>query len=305
MDNDSGAIEVGALLLLFFLAAVFSGVILFASSAMTYFQRSRNDFTEKENAQIILDKIVEGMQRLKDYPYDDRRNAALEQLRFVHAANKLEITDISSGYHLDFLSDEDLKDKNIIEYLFKNGDSSGFIRWRNTNGLSLSSELWREFVKEESFDSCVAYGWIPVTWINSFAYRTVRASWDKVTNENLFPLVNDFPAMNVNMVNPDILKPLVMRGEFKIEKAAEKFESLKNKLLAGPVTDSDISSILQIPLSHELFCYLGTKTSFWKLSFLFPGIGFVEGIVAAIPKQEGKRQEIEEYRLIDRRFTRD
>ncbi|MDR1239717.1 MAG: hypothetical protein LBK27_06360 [Treponema sp.] len=302
MDNESGAIEAGAVLLLFFLAAVLSGVTLFAASGITYFQRTKNDFNEKMEAQKLLEAIVDDMQELKIYPFDDRQNAVLDKLRITYDQYSLEITDVSSGYHLDFLSDEDLHDRLIVEYLFLNGNTSAFIRWRDENGLSSSTEKWREFIREEALSACVACGWIPVSQINSFAYRTVSASWAEGRTENLFPLVNDFPVMNVNMVAPEIFKPLIMRNAFKIEKAAEKFETLKNKLLAGPVMDSDMASILNIPLSHMLFGYLGTKTAFWKISFVFPGLGVVEGITAAIPKKDGRRQEIEEYRLIDRRF---
>jgi hypothetical protein len=305
MDHESGAVEVSAVLLLFFLAAVFSGLTLFATSGMIYFQRNSNDFTEKQEAYTILEAVTGDMQELKAYPFDDYQNAVLDTIRRTYDAYALEITDVSSGYHLDFLSEGDLNDKLIGEYLFVNGTASAFIKWRGENGLSTSTEKWRDFIREEAFSACVAYGWIPVNSVDSFAYKTIAASWAGAHAENLFPLVNDFPAMNVNMVNPDILKPLIMRNEFKIEKAAERFETLKNKLLAGPVMDSDITSILNKPRSHTLFSYLGTKTAFWKISFFFPGIGRVEGVIAAIPKKNGARQEIEEYRLIDRRFIHD
>jgi hypothetical protein len=305
MDNESGALEAGAFLLLFFLVSAFSGLVLFAASGMIHLQRAKNDFAEKMNAQKILEDLVGDMQELKNYPSDNRQNAVLEHIRFSYNDYSLEIADVSSGYHVDFLSDEDVSDKLIAEYLFPGGDAAPFIRWRDINGLSLSTEKWREFIKEEAFDSCVAYGWVPVTQIDSFAYRSITASWAGADAEKLFPLVNDLPAMNVNMVHPDALKPLIMRNSFHIEKAAEKFESLKNKLIAGPILDSDISSILQIPLSHKLFAYLGTKTAFWKITFIFPGLGLVEGIIAAIPEKDGKRQEIAEYRLIDRSFIHD
>jgi hypothetical protein len=305
MHKEEGAIEIGAVLLLFFLASLLSGVILFTAAGMTYFQRNKNNFTEKTNALDMLNAVVGDMQELKEYPYDDPENAVLGRLYLAYGGYSLEIKDVSSGYHLDFLSDKDIADKLIVEYLFVNNDASGFIRQRDANGLSRSTEKWREFVKEEAFASCVSYGWIPAGQTDSFAFRTVRASWGTDHAETLFPLVNNFPVMNVNMAAPDMLKPLIMRNEFKIEKAPEKFEALKNKLLAGPVMDSDLSSIMQIPLSNSLFNYLGTKTAFWKISFVFPGTGLVEGIVAAIPQKDGKRQEIEEYRLIDWRFIHD
>jgi hypothetical protein len=305
MDKEKGAIELGTVILLFFLASLVSGSVLFVMSVMTYNKRNSSEFHEKTQAETILDNIARTMQELKRYPYDDPKNVFIESLRRQYDDYALDIVDISSGYHLDFLSDSDMTDSLLCEYLFINNSSSDFIRWRNANGLSQTTGKWRNFVKRESFDACVSYGWIPAANTESFVFRTVSLSWGVSDITSLFPLVNDFPLMNVNMINPDIIKPLIMRADFKIEKPLEKFEMFKSKLQAGPVIDSDIASIINIPYTHPLFQYLGTKTTFWKISLEFSRIGSLEGIVAAIPPKNGKRQEIEEYRLIDRRFLRD
>jgi hypothetical protein len=305
MHKEEGAIEAGALLLLFFLASIISGAILFAMTAMTYTQRNKHEFSEKMDALSILNSIVRDMQALKEYDYDYPDNAILEKLRLSYSEYGLVIFDISSGYHLDFFPDKDITDRFLCEYIFLNADPSNFIHWRNANGLSLSTEKWKEFIKEEAFKSCVCYGWVSTAHLESFAYKTISTLHGTSDIERLFPVVNDFPLMNINMVNPEILKPFIMRTEFALKKPAELFDSLKNKIGAGPVMDSDISSILQIPLSHPIFNYFGTKTSFWKVAFSCPGTGSVEGIIAAIPKRNGKRQEIEEYRLVDRSFIHD
>jgi hypothetical protein len=289
----------------FFLASLVSGAVLFVTTVMTHNKRNKDEFYEKKQAETILDNIVGAMQELKKYPYDDPKNVFIENLRRKYDNYAFDIVDVSSGYHLDFLSDSDMTDDLLCEYLFINNSSSDFIRWRNANGLSQTTGRWRNFVKRESFDACVSYGWISTANIESFAFRTVGLFWGISDSTRLFPLINDFPLMNVNMINPDIIRPLVMRADFKIEKPLEKFEMFRSKLQAGPVIDSDIASIINIPYTHPIFQYLGTKTAFWKISLEFPRAGFLEGIIAAIPLKNGKRQEIEEYRLIDRRFLHD
>jgi hypothetical protein len=108
--------------------------------------------------------------------------------------------------------------------------------------------------------------------------------------------------MNVNMVNPDILRPLITRGSFRVERANERADTLLNRLRSGSVLHAEISSTLRIPVNHPLMSYLGTKTAFWKIHFIMPSTLEVEAIVAAIPKRGGGVQEVELYRLIDRRF---
>jgi hypothetical protein len=305
MKNDSGAIEFNAVLTLFFIAAVISGGALYTASAMTYLRTDAHDFDNKMSAELLLDAIVAEMQPLALYPYDDNNSTVITGLCQKYNNYGLEFTDISSGYHLDFLSDVDMADSNITGYLFRDNSGTGFTVWRNTNGLSVSKKLWREFVKDEAWTSCVSYGWLHKDDTESFAYHNVSKSFAAAAPDKLFPLVNDFPRMNINMVNPDMLRPLIMRSSFKIEKPDEKADALIGRLRNDPLLYADISSTLKIPVNHPLMSYLGTKTAFWKIRFVMSHSLTVEAVIAAIPKKNGAIQEIEEYRLIDRSFNND
>ncbi|MCL2762104.1 MAG: hypothetical protein FWD36_02705 [Treponema sp.] len=305
MKKDSGYIEFNAVLLLFFIVAVISGGIWYAKAAITYSQTDNHDFNTKLAADILLDEIIAKMQPLRLYQYDDKNNEVITSLCREYEEYGLEFTDISSGYHLDFLSDTDMADSNLARYLFADNTGAAFTAWRNINGLSVSKAVWREFIKEEAWGACVSYGWLYKNDTESFAFRNISRSFAITETEKLFPLVNDFPRMNVNMVNPDILRPLIMRNSFKIERPNEKTDALINRLRSGPILHSDISSILSIPINHPLMSYLGTKTSFWKIRFIMNPSMELEAIIAAIPKKNGNIQEIELYRLIDRSFLND
>jgi hypothetical protein len=305
MKHDSGAVEFNAVLLLFFIAAIISAGVLYTASGIKYMQTYTRDFDNKTAADMLLDTIIAEIQPLSLYPYDDDNNTIITGLCRKYDNYGLQFTDISSGYHLDFLSDADMADSNITRHLFRDNTGAGFLAWRNTNGLSVSKTLWREFIKDEAWASCVSYGWLHKDDIESFAYRSISKSFAAAAPDKLFPVVNSFPRMNINMINPDILRPLIMRSSFKIEKPDEKADALISRLRNGPVLYADISSILKIPVSHPLMGYLGTKTAFWKLHFVMRPSLTVEAIVAAIPLKNGAIQEIEAYRLIDRSFIDD
>ncbi|MDR2943312.1 MAG: hypothetical protein LBV17_12060 [Treponema sp.] len=305
MKYDSGAIEFNAVLLLFFIAIVISSGALYTAGGITYLQTDKHDFDNKIAADTLLDTIINEMQALSLSPYDDYNNTIITGLCQKYNNYGLEFTDVSSGYHLDFLSDEDMADNNITQYLFRDNTGSGFTAWRNTNGLSVSKAPWREFIKDEAWTSCVSYGWVHKDNTESFAYRSISKSFAVTAPDKLFPLVNAFPRMNINMINPDMLRPLIMRSSFKIEKPKEKADDLISRLRNDPVLYADISSILKIPASHPLMGYLGTKTAFWKLRFVMRPSLTVEAVVAAIPLKNGSVQEIEAYRLIDRSFIDD
>jgi len=304
MKKDAGFIEFNAVLLLFFIVALASGAVLYTVSAIIYSQTDNHDFDNKQAADALLDEIIFKMQPLRLFSYDDENNEVITSLCREYESYALEFTDVSSGYHLDFLSDANMADSRITRYLFTDNTGIAFSAWRNINGLSVSKTAWREFVREEVWEACVSYGWLHKDDIESFAFRSISKAFAVIDPENLFPLINDFPRMNVNMVNPEIIRPLIMRSAFRIERANERADALINKLKSGSILRSDISSILRIPSNHSLMGYLGTKTAFWKIHFVMPSLK-IEAIVAAIPKEGGAVQEIELYRLIDRSFLDD
>ncbi|QQO10746.1 hypothetical protein [Breznakiella homolactica] len=302
MSHNEGAVEFGAVIILFFLAAILAGGSLYTAVTQTYVQRNTNEFRGKLDSEILLKNIVADMQELTGFEYDAADSAVLDDLRVRYSAYGLEITDVSSGYHLDFLSDGELADEKLSKFIFINDTAADFIDWRDLHGLSVKKDQWKSFVKEEAWDACVSYGWVPETQTDSFAYRFIVTSFNTTSYDRLFPLINDFPMMNVNMIDPEILVPLVTRGSFKIERAEHKMELLANRLREGPMGTADISSLLDVPVTHDIFDYLGTKTAFWRISFSAKKGLFTEAVAAAIPVRDGKRQEISEYKLVGRRF---
>lgn len=302
MKHDYGAVELNAVLLLVFIVAIITGGMLYTASAMKYERTHVNEFDERLEADKLLSTIIEEMQPLRFSPYDDTDNITIAMICLKYKSIGLEFTDVSSGYHLDFLSDKDLMDSNIANYIFLDNTGIGFISWRNTNGLTVSKNNWREFIKEEALDSCVSYGWLHNDDTDSFAYEKMSKTFAVFTPNDLFPLMNGFPRMNVNMVKPEILYPIIQRYSGNIDKSKDKADALINKLRNGPILHSDIASTLAIPVNHPLMGYMGTKTAFWKLRFAIRPMLIIEAIVAAIPKKGGNVQEIESYRLIDRSF---
>jgi hypothetical protein len=305
MRRDEGAVEFGSVMVLFFIVSLIAGGVLFASTGMVYTQTYSAGYERKKAADLFLRTVVDEMQPLKDYEYDSADNVLLNNLRVKYAEYGLEFSDVSSGYHLDFLSDEDLADHNLCEFLFLDGAGSNFITWRGNNGLSTSKTPWREMIKEAAWDSCVSYGWLHTSNAESFAYKAVVKTFSSANKDGLFPMVNDFPLININMVKPEILRPLIMRPSFKIKNPKEKADALINKLGAGPVLYADISSMMETPVTNPLMNYLGTKTAFWKIYFVMDGTLKVEAVAAAIPVRNGKIQEIEKYQLLDRSFIDD
>jgi hypothetical protein len=299
MNAQEGSIELGTLVILVFLSALLGSAVLFSSSLMKYYRTYATYNHEKDKVLDILYEITREIQPLKNDEYDHRESYAIRAMENKFNAYGFQIRDVSSGYHLDFLTDSDLQDPGILAFLFPGNNASQYIRFRNGRGLSTDLEPARNLIRSEAWDSCVAYGWINGRQTDSYAFRQVSAAFKSTDADKLFPLVNDFPLINVNMVNPDMLSPLIAMPGFKIEKPDEKMKKLKERLAVGPVSVSEISSILNVPYTNAIFDYLGTKTAFWKFSLTVKAGAVLSGVIAAIPEKYGERQEIKEYRLLD------
>jgi len=302
MKNDGGFIQFNAVFLLFFIAAVITGCVLYTSSAMNYSVKDKQDFNNKRKADLLLDEIVEKMQELKLYSFDDKNNEVLYSLCLEYEEYKLKISDVSSGFNLNFISDLDLSDTSITRLIFLDNTGNAFRIWRNANGLTFLKDDWKELIKEEALEYCSSFGWLHINDLESYAFRSISSSFSTTDTDKLFPLINNFPRINVNNVNPDILRPLVMRSSFNIERPREKADILINRLRENSLTHQEIASIMRVTVNHPLMGYLGTKTAFWKINFSMINFLEVEAIIAAIPEKDGLVQEIESYRLIKRSF---
>jgi len=302
MEKDSGFAEFNAVLILFFITALIAGSVLFASSAINYSKADKRDFDEKQSAVLLLDEIIEKMQDLKYFSYDDKNNALLHSLKAEYGNYNLDFTDVSSGFNLNFISDSDLSDTNISRLLFLDNSGSAFSGWRNSNGLTTEKDEWKPYIKEETLQYCVSYGWLHKDDFDSFGFKYIAREFSTSNIEELFPLVSNFPRMNVNMINPEILRSFVTRSSFRIERSSEKAAALINSLKQRSLSHSEIADIMRVTVNHPLMGYLGTKTAFWKLEFTKSPTLKVQAIAAAIPIKNGTVQDIERYVLLERRF---
>ena len=300
--KNAGWTTVASILVLLFITALVSGLALLVTSNNIYFRKNQNDYRIKKEADILLDKILQDIQYLKEESFDSPENRYITYFLNKYSKWNLTLEDISSGLHLDFLPDADLSDSRFSQYVFINNQSGSFINHRNAYGLSGNIDEWRPYVTEAAISSCVTYGWLHRFHDSSFAFKQISDNFNTADPEKLFPIVNTFPLININYVNPEIIELFVLRPSFEIKEAKEKYERLKTRLEQQPLDDLDIMGILQVPLTNRIFSYIGSKTSFWRICFIAEEKYLVKAIIAAIPDEKYNPRAVDKYVLLDRRF---
>ena len=301
-EEKGGWATITSILFLLLITALVSALALIYTSNNIYFRKNQNDYRIKKEADAFLDKILYDIQSLKEESYDSQENKYITHFINNYNSRNLTLEDISSGLHLDFLPDADLSDPLFCKYVFINNQPGNFINYRNQYGLSKNIDVWKPFVTENAISSCKAFGWLHTFHNSSYAFQEISSSFNTADLDKLFPLVNSFPLININYVDPEIIELFIMRKSFEIKQAKEKYKKLKTRLENRPVDDLDIIEILEVPLTNKIFSYIGCKTSFWKITFSAEEKFIVQAIVAAIPDEKNNPRAVEKYVLVDRRF---
>ena len=287
-------------ILLIFLGVIAGGTILESSAVMKNFDRSRSDFREREKMKELLDMIVRDFDYLINTDADYEHHPVLESIRSEYTAYSLTIKDISSGCNLNFLPDSDLSDSVMASFLFAEGNADEFIRFRRYNGFVTDIFEWQRFLKEEALSAVVCYGWFSSLHNDAEIERMLSASYGR-SGEELYPLMNDMPLINVNTMDTSIIAPLLSRRSWNINGAATKAAALKSRLEHGPITQRELQTLLELAENHDVFRYLGVRTAFWSI-FFHNGRYVMNAIIAAIPERGGK--EILRYSIIEGRLSR-
>jgi hypothetical protein len=277
-----------------FMVVLAGGTVLESTAVMKYLDRSRSDFRERESMKRLLDEMVGRFEDLIVMDVDDEQNQVLENIRHEYSSYGLTIKDISSGCNLNFFPDTVLSDTSLADFLFAS-NADGFLQFRRNHGFVRDSSVWKTFLKEEALNSVVCYGWFSPAHADSETGRMLAASLGR-QGEGLYPVMNDMPLININTIDTALLGPLLSSRFLGIDNAAVKATALKNRLEYGPVTERELQSMLGLRETHEVYQYLGVRTTFWALSFKNEQYR-MDAVIAAVPER-GSRI-IERYILIE------
>jgi len=296
--RDSGSIELGGLLIFLFVAAILSCLSYYGATSIRHFKRNHDEMQSRSEAYALLQSIVLDMQTLTDEPIDYPGNPSVLDLESKYSANALRLTDASSGYHLDCMPDDLLQSASIRAFVFIDASSAVYENHRTRNGPVTNEIQLAAFVRPETVPFCTIYGWINERECQAFACKIIERNFSINDAKNAFPLVNNLAMMNINMMDPAALIPLLHAGSWGIKNIDKAEVRLLSIARAGPVGDAELAVALGVPAKSRIFAYLGGKTSFWRLLLTHNGHA-IRAIVAGIPEEDEESRRVGEYRLMD------
>lgn len=181
--------------------------------------------------------------------------------------------------------------ENVCDYDFSIQDVSTKINKNFWSKKILENTVISEYLAENENDETV-YSWINPNFADAKIIDDILKDFE---GKNTFPLINNFPPLNIHFMSEDFIKAVLTF--YDIKEIYKKIEALKEKS-DEQTSVKELSSLLELSENHPLFDLIGFKTSFWKLNFETDKCKCT-AIFAAVPNKDNQRK-IEKYILVEK-----
>lgn len=260
--NEYGFSTPLALASIFSLCVLTLSLCILIAAREKYIHSYKNVIEERKETELILYRIEEKMQSLKESPCDaDEHEIAL----LINDVCDYDCTicDVSTGINKNFTSKTMLESKPISKYIESNKD-----------------------------DAFTEYGWISPKFADSNILNTIANDFER---SDVFPLINAIPQLNIHYMSEDFI---TAGFEFcNIKNAREKAELIKQKL-HPEITIKELAHFLEVSENHLVFDLIGTKTIFWRIDFETATYR-AHAVFAAVPNKSNQKN-IEKYILVEK-----
>lgn len=297
-NRSQGSIEAGSLLMILFISALLSGLSAYAFSGLQYVKKNMIAYQKEAEIKNLLHSIVSDMQIMVDDEIDYPDDPTLIYLGNKYEEYGLTLTDASSGYHIDFMPDALLSSASVSQYLFLTDSAEQYLKNRNDKGFTPTKESLEQFVERATLPSCTVVGWLNITETNTYAFKAIAKKFKSSDADKLFPIVNNMAMMNVNMMKPEAITPILYGSSWGLKNVKTANDKMLVSFGSGPINDTDIQAVFELPELSKLYAYLGSKTAFWELSLTMHNEK-VTALVAGIPERKACSRKISKYSLID------
>lgn len=263
-DFREGFSTPAAMILIFSFCLIIMSLAFFSMSKQKKINTYKKIYIAKRNSENILESIVKDFQDIAKEKVDTYQSDKIQDILSKYIEYEIEIEDVSTKINEEFLANKFYNSKEIQDLLFICGEG----------------------IKTE-------YGWINSKISDSKKIEEIKRDFEE---EKIFPIVNNLPLYNIYFMDENFIKTIcsltnISTNGNELHILLQKLNDTQNLL-----TVDKISNILRISKSHLFFSFVGTKTTFWKISFSLQNCN-TSAIIAAIPDNESK---ISEYRLVEK-----
>lgn len=295
MSRDDGAASIQALVVLCLMGAIIAASSYAIASSSRIALLSSGGGRDPEMLKLaasIVDAIQADSSPGADSPDD---------LGFSTAESSgAELRDASSAINPNWIRKQPLEQTELGQLLLSSADSQALQQSRIDDGLSVAIEKrYAGFFVTEAFENRLCgYSYANVNSSDEFAlerlftettgdasaassfHASVQAALGDMRQFKSADLVALFgqyresvgavmtiePQINVNFVDPFVLKALLSYPAYKIDSPTSGADAILSARRGGELSIERVAAILGLEKTHALFTYLGDDTWFWRIT---------------------------------------
>jgi hypothetical protein len=338
-DREAGYASLVFLFALFFCSALALGAAAHISSALSLMNHEKNETLARKEMEDLLEEVI-GALMSDPSPEVNGVDDPLWGWNGKRSRGcRIAIDPKSDRINPNFTR-KNIFEKTDLALLFRPGQNADKLQqFREDTGLRLGEEAFRDFFEEGIFKKFFSpYGWANINLIDEFAARQLAGALtgDPARGEafretiglllrerrivsretlpsvlgasrtELYPFVNAEPLMNINFVDPLILKELLAYGEYGIGRPEERCVAILSRRETEGISAGDLRSILGIDRSNPLAHYFGSVTWFWEITITReeggPNAPSLRAVVCRLPPGAFPAETKPEYTILERRF---
>lgn len=341
MEDEHGASSLLLLAVLFFLSAAAIGTLIALGSVSkrvnTYTERINSRKKLETAARSVLEELGKDPTPESDSPFDP----VWEYIKETNASHpeQLSLTDISSAINLNLVRTPLLEKTSLKNTASGKRPLSEFDQFRTDSGLITDLSVFSDFFNADTFTRCYTlYGYVNLntsfeyslermfaartgdtgaagnfhSQIQGYLEKTALITKDQVRSllgahyDELYPLMNVEPGVNVNFAAPEVLYGILSYpyGEKKITNYEAIYNAITSERGHEELGKSYLADLIQVQgLQQLVLQYLGVRTWFWRIS-VESDSSRVELIVARIPDDTKVRFVILEDHYLKNKETR-
>lgn len=316
MNDDRGAVSFSVLLALLLVSGLCAAAMIAVLQARALSALDADDFPEPEcfaTAKDAIGLLAENASSGADSPFDP-------VFGLVQRVEGFDIRDVSSQINPNWVSCQ-LLSESKLSFLLCGADSADMLRQnRFDDGFSIAvKERYTGIFTEEAIGKFLSpYSYLNLNNADEFcverlatdctgnsadgsmlrdAVRSARSDGRLIdrtalrgmlwqSDERLGACVGIEPQMNVNFVDPAILRGLLSYNAFHIGNPEAVASALLEARARKELTLENVREICGLDTNNRLFTYLGDTTWFWRISMRRGDRLFIAIVSRRLPKKD-------------------
>ncbi|AEF86040.1 hypothetical protein TREPR_1391 [Treponema primitia ZAS-2] len=282
---------------LFLISAITLGACGFIASLIKIEGQARQENKQATETMAILDSLMDALQS-DTSPEENGPDDPIWSWDGKTIGNyTVSIRTLSDRLNPNFVR-KNIFDKTRLSVLFRPGKTPDELQqYREDHGFSLKKGGYKDFFEDNFYEQYFSpYGWANINLTDEFAARQLgtlltgsaikgEALRGKIETllisqsimsreglrtflgsswEELYPFVNAEPLMNINFIEPLLLREILSYPDYRIAHYETRCEEILYRRSRETLGQEDVSVILGIGKTHALFYYLGCISWFWE-----------------------------------------